>query len=422
MVRKKPLTGRAPVAFMLALMATLFKRNNSPYWQTAYIDRRGDRLYRSTGKLKKTDARAVAAKWELEEKKGKVHELSLQTELAEIVARAAVDANKGSLTVDKARSYVMQLFEISNHEELPGYSLEGWLDKWLEDKAPSLKLKTLTRYKSSIRAVKKALGKNARLPLELFSTQHAKALRDKLDKTKGAARNATVNVKLTDFKAAMTTAHDEGLTERNVGRAIRNLPEDDSKLVTHFEPKEVQILIDGTKKTDWKAVILIAATTGLRLSDIVGMKWSSVHLDKQCLVVSPEKQRKGKVKKTVNVPINEGVIKLLNLQGVKKSGYVFPNLSGKTTATHSTNFNNLMSGTGVPKTVTLDNGQEASRSFHSLRHSFAVWLRNADVERDVRKSLMAHSSDKVHEIYAKHDAAALRKATSKLPEFDITAP
>lgn len=403
----------------IALMATFFKRENSPYWQTAYIDRHGKRLYRSTGEKKKTEARAIVAQWELEEHKGRKQQLSLQPGLADVVARASVDANKGSLTVDKARDFIIQLYEISNHEALPGYTVESWLDKWLVDKAPTLKAKSLRRYQSSIREVKKALGQNGGLPLELFSTQHAKALRDKLLKIKGAARNATVNVKLTDFKAAITTAHEEGLIGRNVGKAIKPLPQNDSKIITHFEPEEVQALIETCVQEDRKTVILIAATTGLRLSDIVGLKWESVHLEKECLVLSPGKQRKGGVKKTITVPINEGVIKLLKAQGEKKRGDVFPDLSGKTTATHSTNFNRLITRAGIPKTVTLENGQEASRSFHSLRHGFGTWLRNADVDKDVRKSLMAHSSDKVHEIYAKHDSKALRDATSKLPEFEV---
>jgi len=70
--------------------------------------------------------------------------------------------------------------------------------------------------------------------LELFTTQHAQALRQKLITTRGKARNATVNVKLTDFKSALTAAYEQQLIQNNVGLAIKFLPEDDSKIVTHF--------------------------------------------------------------------------------------------------------------------------------------------------------------------------------------------
>ena len=75
----------------------------------------------------------------------------------------------------------------------------------------------------------------------------------------------------------------------------------------------------------------------------------------------------------------------------------------------------------IPKQVKLDDGRIGHRSFHSLRHSFATWLVRADVDKDIRKSLMAHSSDDVHEIYATHDENSLRNAIHKLPELRIVS-
>ncbi|MFT6382650.1 MAG: integrase, partial [Akkermansiaceae bacterium] len=100
-----------------------------------------------------------------------------------------------------------------------------------------------------------------------------------------------------------------------------------------------------------------------------------------------------------------------------KSGPLFPSMAEKTSSTHSTNFNNLMARAKVPKKIKLDNGDIGHRSFHSLRHSFATWLLRANVGKDVRKSLMAHSSDDVHEIYASHDETTLRSAIEELPDL-----
>ena len=194
------------------------------------------------------------------------------------------------------------------------------------------------------------------------------------------------------------------------------LPEDDSKLVWHFDPEEVQILIDKANQ-DWKTIILISAATGLRLSDIVGLEWSSVSLNQRHLIITPKKQKRGKRLKTITIPIGDSVVEALEKRGPQKAGFVFVEQAKKTTATHSTNFNNLMKRANIPKQVQLDHGETGHRSFHSLRHSFATWLLQADVEKDVRKSLMAHSSDEVHQIYASHDSETLRKATDKLPQF-----
>ncbi|MBR9758835.1 site-specific integrase [bacterium] len=400
-------------------MATIFRRNNSRYWWTYFTDRNGKRIGRSTGTEKKSEARDVANTLELEEKKAKRKMIPIQKEMADILYKAAVESNKGAFTVEKARSYLLEIYEIANHEALPSFTVGDWLEKWLTDKAANIKEKTMLRYSGSIRDIKKALGKNAQLPLELFSTQHAKDLREALIKKRGKARNSTINVKLTDFKSALTAAFEERMTQYNLGVSIKYLPEDDSKIVTHFEPEEVRKLIQATDRSDWKLAILLAAETGLRLSDIVAMKVNSIKFARGCLVVSPRKQMRARSKKTVTIPLSEKTMKRLQAVSNSKEEFLFPNLATKTSSTHSSNFNNLMARANIPKQIKLDNGETGHRSFHSLRHSFATWLLRANVGKDVRKSLMAHSSDDVHEIYAIHDENTLRKAIENLPTLTV---
>ena len=164
-------------------MATIFRRNNSRYWWTYFTDRNGKRIGRSTGTEKKGEARDVANTLELKEKKAKRKMIPIQKEMADILYKAAVEANKAAFTVEKARGYLLEIYEIANHEALPSFTVGNWLEKWLTDKAANIKEKTMRRYSGSIRDIKKALGKNASLPLELFSTQHAKDLRAALIKT-----------------------------------------------------------------------------------------------------------------------------------------------------------------------------------------------------------------------------------------------
>jgi len=398
-------------------MATLYRHPKSQYWWAYFFDRNGKRIRRSTGKTGKREARDVSNALELDEKKAKRKKGALQREMADIVSRAAVEANKGTFTLEKARNCVMELYQVANHEELPSFTVSQWLEKWLEAKEAEVGKKTITRYTGSIRAVTKALGKQAHLRLELFTTQHVKKLRERLIKGRGKARNATINVKLADFKSALTAAHDEKLTQYNIGKAVKLLPEDDSKIVTHLEPEEVRTLIRAENREDRKLVILLAAETGLRLNDIVTMSVQAIKFDRKCLVVSPAKQMRSKAKKTVTVPLCDETINRLAEFCSNKGDNLFPDLADRTSATHSTNFNNLMKRAKIPKQVTLDNGETGHRSFHSLRHSFATWLLRADVEKDVRKSLMAHSKDDVHEIYAVHDENTLRRAIRKLPDL-----
>jgi len=397
-------------------MATLYKRPASRYWVAVFQDRFDVRRYRSTGCLKKTEARDVASSWELAEKKAKKQQIGLQMEITDILNQAARLANKAELTIEKAQEFIMELYNFSNSEDLPSYTVGEWLDKWLDEKSKTIKQKTYNRYSGSVESVKKSLGKNVNLKLELFTAQHLKDMRTELIKNRGRARNATINMKVEDFKSALTSAYDDGLIKRNVGKKLKPLPEDDSKIVTHFEPSEVKQLHDTATSQSWKTIIILAPSTGLRLSDLIFLHKDSVKLERRCLVITPSKQQRSrKKKKTITVPLSNHALTLLTQLEPSDEGYMFADLVKKTTATHSTNFNNLMKRANVAKQVTLEDGSLASRSFHSFRHSFGTWLLKADVGKDVRKTLMAHSSDDVHEIYASHDEETLRGAIEKLP-------
>ena len=151
------------------------------------------------------------------------------------------------------------------------------------------------------------------------------------------------------------------------------------------------------------------------------MSIESIKFERQCLVVTPRKQMRARNKKSVTVPLGSRTTERLKKFNPAKTGFLFPNLAEKTSSTHSTNFNKLMARAKIPKLVKLDNGSAGHRSFHSLPHSFATWLLRADVGKDVRKSLMAYSSDDVHEIYTAHDETSLRSAIQKLPSLQITS-
>jgi integrase len=75
-----------------------------------------------------------------------------------------------------------------------------------------------------------------------------------------------------------------------------------------------------------------------------------------------------------------------------------------------------MKAAGVPAAATLPGGIPATRSFHSLRHSFASWLAEADIHADVRKKLTGHSTAASHAIYTHHDTS-LQRAIDTLPQL-----
>jgi integrase len=79
-------------------------------------------------------------------------------------------------------------------------------------------------------------------------------------------------------------------------------------------------------------------------------------------------------------------------------------------------FGAIMKKAGVTKEIELPGGIKAVRSFHSLRHTFASMLAEADVHADVRQKLTGHSSSKIHQRYTHHDEA-LDRAVGMLPDL-----
>ena len=55
------------------------------------------------------------------------------------------------------------------------------------------------------------------------------------------------------------------------------------------------------------------------------------------------------------------------------------------------------------------------RGFHSLRHTFTTWLRDAGVSEEDRMALTGHSTRESHQIYSHASEKAGRDAIAKLP-------
>jgi integrase len=219
-------------------------------------------------------------------------------------------------------------------------------------------------------------------------------------------KSATVNMDLRALRRALHAAVLAGLAKVNVAarESVRVLNEKDSTVRAPFTAAEVRKMIDHEKTNDeWKGCILIAAHSGLRLGDVVKLTRSNVVNDR--IVVTTEKTGK-----SVSIPITPPVMGWIG----ERKGAFFPKLSKVVSGTLSTTFKRIMKSAGVAEEIEQPGGGSARRSFHSLRHSFASWLAEADIHADVRQKLTGHSSSKIHARYSHHDEA-LDRAVQTLP-------
>jgi integrase len=397
-------------------MASVYKRKQSPIWYAAYFRADGSRVHRSTGHKNKQRAIEVAVEWEKAEAAALKAHANLQPEIAAVVAKAGREASAGQLTLDKARRHLMDIYRLCSNEEFPAYSIKDWLKHWLAENRKRVSDATMVRYENSVNAVLTALGATQKKDITLLTTEDVQRVQTSL--AKGETKASTVNFKVQDFKNAIRAAFEQGIIDRNVGLPVKPLPTEDSELRGEFIIAEIRKLI-ATATPDWKGAILIAAQTGLRLSNIAELDWSEVHLKIRELILTPVKQRKGKAE-VITIPMTDSVFQFLKKRAHGRKilkGPVFSDLAGRQKATLSTSFRNLMTKAEIPREAPLPGGHTGVRSFHSLRHFYVSALANAQVPEDVRKTLAAHKSGEIHRIYTHHNKETLRKAVESLPDL-----
>ncbi|MCB1093462.1 MAG: tyrosine-type recombinase/integrase, partial [Verrucomicrobiae bacterium] len=322
-------------------MASVYKRKQSPIWYAAYFRADGSRVHRSTGHKNKQRAIEVAVEWEKAEAAVLKAHANLQPEIAAVVAKAGREASAGQLTLDKTRRHLMEIYRLCSNEEFPAYSIKDWLKHWLVENRKRVSDATMVRYENSVSAVLAALGTTQKKDITLLTTEDVQRVQSSL--AKGDTKASTVNFKVQDFKNAIRAAFEQGIIDRNVGLPVKPLPTEDSELRGEFTITEIRKLI-ATATPDWKGAVLIAAQTGLRLSNIADLAWSEVHLKTRELILTPVKQRKGKAE-IICIPMTDAVHSLLKEKAKGRNpleGPVFLTLAGRKKATLSTSFRNLM--------------------------------------------------------------------------------
>jgi integrase len=181
------------------------------------------------------------------------------------------------------------------------------------------------------------------------------------------------------------------------------------------------------KDSGWEGAILCGMTTGLRLGDVVGLKWEQVNMKTRVVKVAT-----AKTDNDLSIPLHSSFVSWLKNQtrGIGKAP-VFPSLHGRSIGGAnglSRAFKKLMDSAGVKGDVTRRGADQDTRaelktragrtlsslSFHSLRHTATSLMANAGVAADTRKAITGHADDRVHDKYTHHELETLRKAVNKI--------
>lgn len=278
-------------------------------------------------------------------------------------------------------------------------TLENYLTRWLTDSVKdTVRRSTFVQYKSVVnRHLIPALG---RLKLKALTPAHARSLyREKLDCELSPRTVQYIHVTL---HKALKQAVMDGLIPRNIADAVK-APQAHKIEVTPLTPAEVKVLLSAASGDRLETLYITAIHTGLRRSELLGLKWTDIDLDARTLSVQRSLDRDGtfnppkrnKSRRTVKLTAqaaealkghrarqNEERLQLGSLW--EDWGLIFPNRSGK-----PMNADYLYHRGFKPL---LERAELSGFTFHSLRHTCATLLLSKNVNPKIVSEMLGHAT------------------------------
>ena len=231
----------------------------------------------------------------------------------------------------------------------------------------------------------------------LTSNPVSKVKRTKIDQnTKvrylSPTEEASLRTKLDEREASMRAAR----RRANEWRAKRNYPIyaelTENEFVDHLKP-----------------AVLLSLNTGLRLGELLNLRWSDIDFDQEHLTVIGEGAKSGQ---TRHVPLNREALDVLKhwkqQPGIKSQKWIWHGKDGKP-------FKNLRtSWIGI-----LSDAEITNFRWHDLRHTFASNLVMASVSLYKVMTLLGHSDYKMTKRYAHLAPGHLKDAVYALDRVQV---
>ena len=291
---------------------------------------------------------------------------------------------------------VLELMPVRGAGEI---TLGEWLEDWLEYVIrPNREDTTYYGYQSIVR--NHAIPAMGRVPLAQLDPMRIQAYYSWLRMEKGLSAN-TVHKHHILLHTALKTAFRQGLLEENPVDRVE-APRQAPPRQSYYDSAQLRALLRAARGHRLELVIRLAASLGLRRSEICGLRWENVDLEGEIIYVRDVLTTAGgsvvaKQPKTPHSIRKLGVAGLKDLQALLRkermrqmecamsqedwvdSGYVIVRGNGAHTSPNqvSYDFHRFLEKKGLPL-VTL----------HGLRHTFASLANSAHVPLlDIGKAL-----------------------------------
>lgn len=230
----------------------------------------------------------------------------------------------------------------------------------------------------------------------LLSKVTVPAVRDFEDKLRQEGRStAMVKKVMTSLGSILADAIERGLATRNPVRDIRGSRKGRDARAEKRQKRRLEVGVDiptreetkalvAALEGNWRPLLITAIFTGMRSSELRGLRWKDVDLQKAEIHVTQRADEFGEIGApkseagTRTIPVPPLVITALKehrLKTGKADGLVFANPDGEP-RTHTNIINKGLIPAMKKAGVVTPEGNAKYSGLHALRHFYASWLIN----------------------------------------------
>ena len=305
-------------------------------------------------------------------KRGSTWWIDLTTPGGERIRRSA-QTKKREEALELHDRLKSEAWRISKLKERPGYTWDEAATRWLKENGHLASIET---QKSILRFVSPYLRGLA------LSDITGVLIRSIGEEKQKECSKATANRHLSLIRNILRRAVEWDWIDSVPAVREYSEPEKRIRWLTRDEvARLIRILPDHTKD-----VVLFALSTGLRMSNILGLEWSQIDLGRRVAWIHPDQ---AKAKKAIGVPLSEEAIGVINRQIGKNERFVFTYVGKPIKRVNTHAWEKALKKAGIK-----------DFRFHDLRHTWASWHVQAGTPLHVLQELGGWNSYQMVQRYA----------------------
>ena len=211
------------------------------------------------------------------------------------------------------------------------------------------------------------------------------------------------------FRAVWNQARNNGVVQSQSPTKALSLPKVSNQRKRYLTQTEAEALLRelGARSPQLYRIALLSLQTGMRFSEITGLTWGCVALEKSRIDIMNAKGEKDR-----SIPMTAEVKSMFASMTASSSGeLVFESRKGGRIGKVSKSFDRAVKALSFNDNV---KDPKLKFTFHCLRHTFASWLVEEGVDLYLVQKLLGHSTPVVTQRYAHVADNMLRKAVQTL--------